>query len=117
MKVALLAATAALILQTGPALAQAGAAKDPHAGHNMNVAADTQAQAKTYKASGVVKKVDAAKGNVTLAHGAVPELKWPAMTMGFAVKDKALFDKLAVDKKIDFEFVEQGKSYVVTAVK
>jgi len=113
MKVALLAAVAALALQTGPALAQAGAAKDPHAGHM----ADTPAQAKTYKATGVVKKIDAAKGSVMLAHGPVPELKWPAMTMSFAVKDKALLDKLAVDKKIDFEFVEQGKSYVVTAVK
>lgn len=115
MKVALLAAAAALILQTGPALAQAGGAKDPHADHNM--AADMPAQAKTYKASGVVKKVDAAKGSVMLAHGPVPELKWPAMTMGFTVKDKALLDKLAVNKKVDIEFVEQGKSYVVTAVK
>ena len=81
------------------------------------MAMDTQAQAKTYKATGVVKKIDAAKGSVMLAHGPVPELKWPAMTMSFTVKDKALLDKLAVDKKIDFEFVEQGKGYVVTAVK
>jgi Cu(I)/Ag(I) efflux system protein CusF len=115
MKVALLAAAVALALQTAPVFAQAGAAKDPHAGHNM--APDIQMQTKTYKASGVVKKIDAAKGSVTLAHGPVPELKWPAMTMGFTVKDKALLDKLAVDKTIDFEFVEQGKGYVVTAVK
>lgn len=115
MNVALLAAAAALAFQAAPVLAQSAPAKDPHAGHNM--AMDTQAQAKTYKASGVVKTIDAAKGSVMLAHGPVPELKWPAMTMGFAVKDKALLDKLAVGKKIDFEFVEQGKGYVVTAVK
>lgn len=115
MKVVLIAAAAALALQTGAALAQTGAAKDPHAGHNM--AADTQMQAKTYKASGVVKKIDTTKGSVTLAHGPVPEMKWPAMTMAFTVKDKTLLDKLAVNKKVDFEFVEQRKGYVVTAVK
>ena len=115
MKVVLLAAVASLILQTAPALAQSNAAKDPHAGHNMNMTADSQAA--VHKATGVVKKADAAKSMVTLAHGAVPELKWPAMTMSFTVKDKALFDKLAVGKKVDFEFIEQGKSYVVTAVK
>ena len=117
MKIALLAATASLILLGAPVLAQTGAAKDPHAGHNMNMAADTQAPAKTHKATGVVKKLDTAKGSVTLAHGPVPDLKWPAMTMSFTVKDKALLDKLAVDKKVDFEFVEEGKGYVVTAVK
>ena len=44
-------------------------------------------------------------------------MNWPAMTMGFQVKDKMLFDKLAVGKKVDFEFVHGTKGYVVTAVK
>jgi Cu(I)/Ag(I) efflux system protein CusF len=39
------------------------------------------------------------------------------MTMGFAVKDKALLDKLAVGKKVEFEFVKEGKGYAVTGVK
>jgi Cu(I)/Ag(I) efflux system protein CusF len=37
--------------------------------------------------------------------------------MRFAVKDKMLFEKLAADKKVDFEFSQQGSEYVVTAVK
>ena len=41
----------------------------------------------------------------------------PAMTMGFLVKDKMLLDKLAVGKRVDFEFVQGSKGYVVTAVK
>lgn len=71
----------------------------------------------TYKATGVVKKVDTAKGAVTVAHGPVKELKWSAMTMTFGVKDKSLLDKFAVDKKVEFDFVQQGKDYVVTGVK
>lgn len=64
-----------------------------------------------------VKKVDPAKGTVTLAHGPVKSLKWPAMTMGFSVKDKTLFDKLKAGEKVEVEFVQKGKEYVVTSVK
>lgn len=71
----------------------------------------------THKASATVKAVNPAKGTVTLAHEPVKSLKWPAMTMGFAVKDKTLFDKLAVGEKVQVEFVQQGSEYVVSAVK
>lgn len=64
-----------------------------------------------------MKAVDPAAGTVTLAHGPVKSLNWPLMTMGFAVNDKALFDKLSVGKKVDAEFVQQGGKYVITAVK
>ena len=75
------------------------------------------AQVKTYKAVGTVKKIDAAAGRVMLAHGPIPSLKWPAMTMGFAVNDRALLGRLAPEKKIEFEFVQQGSDYVITSVK
>jgi len=73
--------------------------------------------AATHKAVGVVKKADPGKGSVILAHEPVKTLNWSAMTMSFAVKDKALFDKLQADKKVEFEFVQQGKDYVITSVK
>lgn len=50
-----------------------------------------------------------------LTNSAGTSLNWPAMTMGFAVKDKALLDKLAMGKKV--EFVKEGKGYTVTGVK
>lgn len=71
----------------------------------------------THAATGVVKQADPTAGTVTLAHEPVKSMNWPAMTMGFQVKDKRLFDKLAVGKKVDFEFVQGNKGYVVTAVK
>ncbi|WP_229501993.1 copper-binding protein [Massilia cellulosiltytica] len=79
--------------------------------------ADKSAKAARHEAVGTVKSVDPAAGTVTLAHGPVKSLNWPAMTMGFAVKDKALFDKLSVGKKVDVEIVQQGGNYVITAVK
>ena len=71
----------------------------------------------THKAIGVVKKVDAKQGMATLAHEPIKSLNWSAMTMGFQVKDKSLLNRLAVDKKVEFEFVQQGKDYVITTVK
>lgn len=95
--------------------------KDMHKGMDMKgmdmgtkPAAGTQA---AHKATGVVKKVDPKAGTVTLAHDPVKSLKWPAMTMGFTVKDKSLLDKLAAGKKVEVEFVQQGSDYVITHVK
>ena len=80
--------------------------------------ADKSAKAMTrHKASGVVKSVDPDKGTVSISHGPVKSMDWPAMTMRFSVKDKALLDKLAVDKKVQVEFVKQGPDYVITSVK
>lgn len=71
----------------------------------------------THKGLGVVKKIDTAAGRVTLAHEPVKSLDWPAMTMTFAVRDQMLLGKLAVGSKVEFEFVQDGKGYVVTGVK
>jgi Cu/Ag efflux protein CusF len=64
-----------------------------------------------------VKALDSTQGKVTLAHQAVKSLNWPAMTMRFSVWDKALLDKLAVGKKVDVEFTQQGSDNVITSVK
>lgn len=70
-----------------------------------------------HKAMGTVKKVDAKAGVVTLAHEPVKTMNWPAMTMGFKVKDKMLLDRLGDGKKVEFEFIQDDKDYVITGVK
>ena len=76
-----------------------------------------EAKQQTHTATGIVKKVDAKAGKVTLQHGPVASLNWPAMTMAFNVKDKALWNKLEDGKKVEVEFTKQGADYVVTGVK
>lgn len=84
----------------------------------MDSAMKSSAEAKaTHKAAGVVKNVDAKSGVVTIAHEPVNSMNWPPMTMGFMVNDHMLFDKLTVGKKVNFEFVQDTKGYVVTSVK
>jgi Cu(I)/Ag(I) efflux system protein CusF len=109
---------------SGAAFAQSGGTKNMDMkGMDMktmpmdNTNSGSTAKAAVHTATGVVKAVDTAKGSVTLAHGPVKSLNWPAMTMTFVVKDKMFFDKLAVDKKVTIDFARQGTAYVVTDVK
>jgi Cu(I)/Ag(I) efflux system protein CusF len=76
-----------------------------------------QAQGQSHKGTAVVKKVDRAAGKVSLAHDPIKSMDWPAMTMTFTVKDKALLEKLAPGRKVEFEFLHQGSDYVITSVK
>ena len=54
---------------------------------------------------------------MTISHEPIAGLGWPAMTMTFAVKDKALYAKLAAGKRVQFTLSKQGALYVVTGVK
>jgi len=82
-----------------------------------SMGADKKSEAKSHKGVGTVKKIDPAAGTVTIAHGPIRSINWPAMSMTFAVKDKALLGKLAPEKKVEFEFVQQGSDYVITSAK
>lgn len=75
-----------------------------------------QAEAKAHHGVGTVKSVDPSKGSITLMHEPVESMGWPAMTMAFNIKDKALLKKVAPGKKVKFDFVQEGSQYVITAI-
>ena len=79
--------------------------------------ASKHAKMKTHKAAAVVKEIDTENGRVMLTHQAVKSLNWPAMTMGFKVKDKAFLPKLAVGKQVVVEFRKEGADYVIVTIK
>ncbi len=84
----------------------------------MDMPAQTSTAPKaTHLAHGIVKAIDLKGGQVTIAHAPVNTLNWPAMTMAFLIKDKALFSKLSVGKEIQFEITPMGQGYMVSAVK
>ena len=66
--------------------------------------------------SGTVTAIDTAKGTLTLDHGAIAELKWPAMEMGFTAKPEVLAG-IKVGDKVSFEIDWDGMSGAVTALK
>lgn len=68
-------------------------------------------------AEGTIKAMDTAKHTVTIAHGAVPAVQWPPMTMAFAVTQDQLTG-LNVGDRVTFSFrVEGGKATIVSIKK
>ncbi len=71
-----------------------------------------------HKAVGTVDSVDAKTGMVSISHGPVASLKWPAMTMPFKTANDALLKGLKPGSMVTFEFVErQPGEWVITGVK
>ena len=63
------------------------------------------AVAVTHRGEGMVDAVDTTQTSVTLTHGLIASLKWPAMTMDFKVRDAALLRTLKPGQMIAFEMV------------
>jgi Cu(I)/Ag(I) efflux system membrane fusion protein len=92
--------------ETKPAASAAGTA--PGAG----------AASATHRGEGTVEAVDLAHASVTLAHGPIPSLKWPAMSMDFKVRDAALLRTLKPGRKIEFETIAGAPGeYVIVRVQ
>lgn len=69
-----------------------------------------------HHAYATVHAVNPAKRRATLIHEAVASLNWPAMTKEFVVPDPALFERLAIGKRVKIHFLKRGGEYIVVAV-
>jgi len=72
----------------------------------MPAAAAASAPVGVYRASGKVESADA--GGITISHGPVPALQWPAMTMGFGKADAGAFAGIKPGDTVDFTFKGGG---------
>ena len=86
----------------GGAVASAPGTKSPVVGH---------------RAEGTVKAIDTKSGSLSIAHGPVETLKWPAMTMNFKAANDALLAGLQPGAGVAFEFVERSPGeWVITKI-
>ncbi len=70
-----------------------------------------------YETEGSFDALDAAAGSVTLTHGEIPALQWPAMTMDFVLADPALVEGIAPGTAVRFVFKAGAPGeYIVTAI-
>lgn len=112
-RVAVTIAPIALLLLAALPL-QAAEMKDTPA---MKPGASKTTAEKAHKGSGTVKGVDAKAGKISLAHGPIAGLKWPAMTMDFQVRDKAVLKGVAPGQIVDFDITQTGQSqFVITRI-
>ena len=96
----------------------AEAAKPQAQGESKPSAPSTAAAPATHRGEGRVEAVDPAGASVTLAHGPIASLKWPAMTMDFKVKDAALLRALKPGQRIVFDMAgEPGGEYTIVGIR
>ncbi len=74
------------------------------------------ADPKTATGEGAITAIDPDTGKITLVHGPVAELSWPAMTMGFGAKEGQLGD-LKVGDKVRFSFRWDGKTAEIESIE
>ncbi len=71
-----------------------------------------------HQAQGTVDSIDLKDDTISLSHGPVASLKWPAMTMEFKVANASLLKDLKPGAKVAVEFVErQPGEWVITNIK
>jgi Cu(I)/Ag(I) efflux system protein CusF len=75
------------------------------------------APGKQGQGAGVIKAIDAKAGTLTLQHGPIPAVSWPAMTMTFKATPPSLLTGLKVGQSIGFDTTVQGMKADITAVR
>ena len=95
----------ALLLVTSPLHAES---------HQPGSPPSTQAVVMT---DGVVQRIDAVAGKITLRHGAIVNLDMPAMTMVFRAQPPSLLDKVKVADKVKFHAEQINGALTVTAIQ
>ena len=72
----------------------------------------------THSGEGRVEAVDAGRLSITLTHGPIASLKWPAMTMDFKVKDASLLRALKPGQYVAFDMDgEPGGEYTIVGIR
>lgn len=66
--------------------------------------------------TGTVTAVDAAKGKITLDHGAITALDWQPMTMSFSIQPEQASGLKAGDK-VSFEIDWDGQAGTITKIE
>ena len=79
------------------------------------IAATAQADPRVGNGEGTIMAIDSSTGKITLAHGPVAELHWPAMTMGFDANGNQL-NGLKVGDKVKFSFRWDGKAGEIESI-
>lgn len=69
---------------------------------------------RVYAANGSVTAI--AGDQVTISHGPVEGLGWPAMTMTFRAEAAQMVEGIAAGDRVAFQFRESDGSYVLTSI-
>ena len=99
----------------GMGMSGVGQAAPDGAAVPLRVAAADGAQAAS--AVGVVQQVKPEEGKVKISHEPIAALGWPAMTMYFRVKDKAVLEGIAAGDRVRFDLEKSATGLVITRME
>ncbi|MES1157113.1 MAG: copper-binding protein [Alphaproteobacteria bacterium] len=66
--------------------------------------------------SGVITAIDPISYTVTISHGPIAAINWPAMTMTFTAQDPAILKGLAVGDHVSFQLKSVSEPGTVIAI-
>lgn len=101
----------------GIALAGAAHASQEGSMHMEPGTSMGQAPASAISVAGVVRQIKPEAGKIKIAHEPIAALHWPAMTMDFRVKDKAMLKEVSAGDKITFELGRDASGLVITRIE
>lgn len=83
-----------------------------------SAASHDHAAVQTHRADGTIEAVDAGSNSVTITHGEIASLNWPAMTMDFTLADPKLLNGIARGVPVRFDFAERAPGeYVISRIE
>ena len=81
---------------------------------NQNATAPSQSSSQTHSATGTADSVSGRQ--VTISHGPIVSLEWPAMTMPFTVNDAGSVEGIKVGDRVAFTSSKSGTETVLTSI-
>ena len=84
---------------------------------NANAPAEGAAQ-QLAVGTGTIRSMDLQRGRVTIAHGPIPMMNWPPMTMTFAVRNPTMLRGFTPGARVEFAFQprQQGGAFVIERI-
>ena len=104
-----LLAIALALVAAEPALSQSS-------GGMSNMKGMSQSAMTTADGAGVVKAVDLGAGTVTIQHGPIAALKWPAMAMTFKANPPSVLHGVSAGQSVKFKLMQMGGATELTAI-
>jgi Cu/Ag efflux protein CusF len=99
-------------------VAQAAYAADSADMGSMNMQQEpVTATAAVHQGHGVVNNVNEKTGKINISHDAIASLKWPAMTMDFAVQKTVKLGGIKPGMKVDFDLLNTAGGYQIVRIK
>lgn len=115
MKLTLIAVASTVVTLSFSALAEDMPGMKMDGMEGMQMKQETK-QAPVATADGTIKAIDTTKHTVTIAHGAVPAVQWPPMTMAFSATEDQLTG-LTTGDRVTFSFRLEGSLANIMSIK